>query len=147
MDTYFTVLFIVASIIVIYSMRKDPELVKPAPQTGTITGKLTYGGQPISSAEVKLVQDGTTTATVTSDANGAYKLPAMAIGEYDVIAHLSNEDGSWYEGSEHIILSAPDMVVDLTMECNFVSRLIFCPGPIDWVSHERSSRRFQVPGI
>lgn len=98
-------------------MRLFPELVKPEPQTGIVKGVLSYGGQAVFGATVKLMgADGVILATATSDETGYYELPAMALGVYSISAVLTNEDGSWLEAKASVELAATEMVVDLALE-------------------------------
>lgn len=55
-------------------------------QTGSITGRITYGdGTPLHDASVQIVQSQT---TVRTDADGKYQFTNLAPGRYTVLVHL-----------------------------------------------------------
>jgi hypothetical protein len=92
------------------------EMVKPAPQTGVVKGKLLYGDPALlEGVLVTLIQDGITVASALTAADGSFALDAMAVGTYLLTAHKDLPEG-WLEGSQDIVLATPELVIpDLTL--------------------------------
>jgi len=96
-----------------------PELFKPAPATGVISGGLTTrDGARVDAATVTLYSADKLTeiAVVASDANGMYTLPEEAMGPYHITAIKKNADGSWLQADMDITINAIAMSADLTMD-------------------------------
>ena len=101
-----------------------PELFKPEPPTGVISGILTQvSGSAVAGATVTLYTPDLLTeiAIVTSGADGAYELPAEAMGEYHITAIFKNTDGTWLQADREITLDSTAMVVDLIMESTTIT--------------------------
>lgn len=112
-----TMFFIMVYVLIVYIIaRLCPDLNEPAPQTGVISGGLTYNGAPVAGATVTLYNpDGTEAAVVTSDAEGKYALPAMAVGQYHLTAILKNPDGTWLQADQDVVIEEATLVVDLVL--------------------------------
>jgi hypothetical protein len=95
-----------------------PELFRPAPASGVVSGSLSYSNAPVAGATVTLYTPDmqTEVAIATADSNGAYTLPEVAAGNYHVTAVLRNADGTWLQADKDITVDAPTVTVDLTMD-------------------------------
>jgi hypothetical protein len=110
-------LFIAIVFIIVLLKMLCPELFKPTPPTGVISGGLTYNGAPVVDAAITLYEADQITeiAVVTSDTNGKYVLPAEANGTYHITAILQNTDGTWLQADQDVVIDAPTVNVDLTL--------------------------------
>jgi hypothetical protein len=69
------------------------ELVVPVPQTGTVKGTVSYGGDA-SGVTMTLEQNGEVKASTLTDAAGAYAfVDELAIGDYMLKAHKDVPEG------------------------------------------------------
>jgi hypothetical protein len=95
-----------------------PELFKPIPPNGVVSGGLQYNNAPVADATVTLYQADkiTEVAVATSGADGKYTLPAEPFGSYHVTALLLNADATWLQGDQDIVIDGPVVSTDLTME-------------------------------
>jgi hypothetical protein len=95
-----------------------PELFRPQPASGVVSGGLTYNGTPVPNATVTLYTPDklTEVAIATSGQDGKYTLPEVAAGNYHETAVLKNADGTWFQADKDITVDAPTITVDLIME-------------------------------
>jgi hypothetical protein len=118
-------MFLVVVPIIILIRLLFPELFKPAPTTGVISGALTTATDaPVADATVTLYNADATQeiAVITSGADGKYSLPAEAMGPYHITAVLQNPDGTWLQADKDIELNTLAMSVDLAMERTIVGQ-------------------------
>ena len=112
LETFILIVLIVTLIRLLF-----PELFKPTPPTGVISGGLEYNGAPVVDATVTLytADQSTEIAVVTSGADGSYTLPEEANGTYHVTAILQNADGTWLQADQDVVIDSPAVRVDLTL--------------------------------
>ena len=69
-------------------------LVKPEPQTGVVKGNVLLGADPVEGVTMTLSkEDGTTVASVLTDAAGQFEFDPVAIGVYTLDAHKDVPEG------------------------------------------------------
>ena len=95
-----------------------PELFRPAPASGVISGGMSYSDAPVANATVTLYTPDklTEVAIATSGADGKYTLAEVAAGNYHITAILRNADGTWLQADKDVVIDAPTVTVDLIME-------------------------------
>ena len=110
-------IFVAIVLIVVLLKMLYPELFKPTPPTGVISGGLEYNGAPVVDATVTLYTSDQSTeiAVVTSGTDGRYTLPEEANGTYHVTAILQNMDGTWLQADQDVVIDSPAVRVDLTL--------------------------------
>ena len=91
------------------------ELVKPVPQTGTVKGTVSYGGD-VEGVTMTLEKEGVVVASVTTDVTGAYYFQdALAIGEYLLKAHKDTPEG-FLTGETYIsVIGGENVITDLPL--------------------------------
>jgi hypothetical protein len=91
------------------------ELVKPVPQTGTVSGTVSYGGD-VSGVTMTLEKDEGVIASVLSDTAGGYKFQdEVAIGEYSLKAHKDTPEG-FLTGETYVsVIGGENVITDLPL--------------------------------
>ena len=80
------------------------------PATGSVSGKVTYEGQPLTAAFVTFVDDEIGSgASAKLDASGNYHIPSVLIGEYTVAVQNMPPP----PGGKFVELDIPDKYQDL----------------------------------
>jgi hypothetical protein len=91
------------------------ELVKPVPQTGTVKGTVSYGGD-VENVTMTLEKDGVVVASVVTDATGAYAfVDALAIGDYLLKAHKDVAEGFLTAETYISIIGGENIEADLPL--------------------------------
>ena len=80
------------------------------PPVGSVSGKVTYEGQPLTDGTVTFVDEKIGSgASAELDASGSYQLPSVRIGEYTVAVHRRPPP----PGGKFVKLDIPDKYQDL----------------------------------
>jgi hypothetical protein len=91
------------------------ELVKPVPQTGTVKGTVSYGGD-VEGVTMTLEKDGVVVASVITDATGAYAFQdALAIGDYLLKAHKDTAEGFLTAEQYISVIGGENVIADLPL--------------------------------
>lgn len=91
------------------------ELVKPVPQTGTVRGTVSYGGDA-SGVTMTLEIDGEIKASTLTDGTGAYAfVDELAIGDYLLKAHKDVPEGFLTAETYITVIGGEKIVADLPL--------------------------------
>ena len=91
------------------------ELVKPVPQTGTVRGSVSYGGDA-SGVTMTLEKDGEVVASTLTDGSGAYAfVDELAIGDYMLKAHKDVAEGFLTAEVFISVVGGENIVADLPL--------------------------------
>lgn len=90
------------------------ELVKPVPQTGTVRGTVSYGGDA-SGVTMTLEMDGEIKASTLTDAGAYAFVDELAIGEYLLKAHKDVPEGFLTAETYITVIGGENIVADLPL--------------------------------
>jgi len=91
------------------------ELVKPVPQTGTVKGTVSYGGD-VEGVTMTLEKDDVVVASIITDSAGAYAFQdAVAIGDYLLKAHKDTVEGFLTAETYISVIGGENIITDLPL--------------------------------
>jgi hypothetical protein len=85
-------------------------LVKPEPQVGVVKGNVLLGADPVEGVTMTLTKDGSTVASVLTDAAGQFEFDPVAIGVYTLDAHKDVPEG-FLEASAEVDVTGDGVTV------------------------------------
>lgn len=112
-ETLFWMVAILYFLVLIWLLFR--ELVVPVPQTGTVKGTVSYGGDA-SGVTMTLEKDGEVKASTVTDAAGAYAfVDELAIGDYLLKAHKDVPEGFLTAETYVLVIGGENIVADLPL--------------------------------